>query len=273
MTYNPKKQNILYDPDNNDGSLSHYHHFMFGYLLPVYMDVKAKQLDKTHNIFLQNVRSTSMNQKVKEIGFNVWGQPKVHWNTPLIRSAVKGFDGSDHPVDKKAINNTIGRYLIKKDKSVTKEPYILLLDRGKRQPKLRKKFVNTFGSERRTIVNIETVERVLSEYANIIRIDTANLSLNQQIKLFANAWMVFSQHGAALSNLIFANRCKFMFEIVSDRRMEQYNWFQNLCEAKNIARYRIHTMRDFCICDIEEVRNIMEYLKSNNYIPTPITES
>lgn len=272
MTYNSKKPNILYDPANNEGFLNHYHHFLFGYLLPVYIDVKEKKLDKTHNIFLLNVKSKSMNSKTTDLGFNVWGNPKVHWNTPLIRSTAKGFDGTNHPIDKK-ITGVINRYLIKRNKSVSQKPYILLLDRGKKVTAHRKQFEHTFGSERRTIVNIATVERILSEYADVRRVDPQNFTLHRQIELFKNAWMIVSQHGAGLSNTIFTSKCKFMVEIVNDKKPEQYDWFQSVSEAKGIARYRIHTRDNHCVCNTDEIRRIMEYLKSNNYIPTPITES
>ena len=245
------------------GSILHYHHFLFGYLLPVVLDIDLSRNDK---IYLANCKD--MNVVSQGLEFLI--QENIDPSEILQDTngfdcikKVNGFDGPNTPIPKgyiEKINSQINKILnLDTD---NEEKHILLIDRGKapsiekRKQLSKAKYVDTKGNERRTIININEVESTLAKFGKVKRAILENLTFTEQIKLFRNSWLVFGQHGSGLSNLCFATKCKIMIEIVDDNKI-RLKWFNELSKYMKIKQCQIITQRNHITVSIKMLNNLL----------------
>ena len=220
------KDNVLYMPRLGfHGRPSHYHHFLFGYLLPVINDLDVARKE---NIYLPT--AGPMDKITESVGFKVYYFHKHYKHQPLVIHEIRktqGFDGKNHPLVPgiaDSINKKTDQLFSIPDND---QKHILLVDRGK--PELASDnllnkaksnnpqdrwhvFGNTQGAVRRTIVNVEEVEDCLKPYGKVVRAVLDGMEIKEQITLFRNAWLVVAQHGAGLSNVIWSKYCKHVIE-------------------------------------------------------------
>ena len=203
-------RSVLYLPKVRIGDPTHYHHFLFGHFLPVLHDL---DLSRGEKIYMPDVGP--MNAVIESVGFNVYSWRKPYVEPIAINEfrRTKGFDGRNQPLPEGLVSE-LNRKIDKLcDIPETEEKHILLVDRGK-PLKIEDgdNFIGTRGAQRRTIINIEEAEDCLKPYGKVIRTTLGRKTLPEQVSLFRNAWMIVAQHGAALSNVIFATNCEHVIE-------------------------------------------------------------
>lgn len=116
------------------------------------------------------------------------------------------------------------------------------------------------GFERRSILNFEELEKALGRYAlrNKITFKVVvleEMDILEQIQTFQNAKYVIGQHGAGLTNTVWCNRCKLVFELNSNNRpyFLQHN-FHQFAEEWNVVNYT----GDHITVDTNHLINIMQ---------------
>lgn len=246
----------LYLPQNHSGFINHYHHFLMGYFLPVISDTPISSIGNTYF-----VDCGTMNTIIKEFGFLLKNETNIREFNETKQ--IKGLDGPENiiPLDFiETINSKVDQVL-----NITREDtetYILLIDRG---PKVDNQYPTNplGGAYRRTILNIDEVETSIKKFGIVKRCILENLSFKDQIKLFRNASCVIAQHGAGLSNLCFALKCKDLIEIVNTNNTVS-NWFQNLADVMGIRKHNIVALEEDSqfmgniTLDIEKLDNCMK---------------
>lgn len=227
---------VHYRPGQNLGSVTHYHHFLSGYLLPVLVDSHEAGVDK-----VSMVACGRMNRIISECGIQIRKRGKRRLPKPWRRKRVPGYDGSDCPIplgwsDK--VNAAVDCIFdISPEECASSKDEILLIDRGPKPASVnRKRIVRYAGAQRRTLENIDELEQCLQAYGVVRRCILEKLSFRDQILMFRRAKFIVAQHGAGLSNLIFATGCKRVLEFSNPELAAEACWFNSLCEHMGMSR-------------------------------------
>jgi hypothetical protein len=214
-------------PQNLYGSVDEYFHFMYGYLFPFIQNTIPSYTDI---YFL--IECDAFNRFYKELKlYKINTIPKgknLSYNIDMFKSFI-GFDSIR--CDYVSFNPVLVKDKIYKNfdrLNLTDNGHILLIDRlppDTSNPNSKKHFS---GTNRRSIPNIEDIKNLL--YRKNIPFHfchTENMSLRQQIELFACHKTIIAQHGAALSNMIFCDKDSHVIEI---RPLEKNDepWYENL---------------------------------------------
>lgn len=225
----------LYLPRNNGGFISHYHHFLMGYFLPVLNEVPISLIRNTYF-----VDCGPMNTIVREFGFLLKDDTINEKGFDNIKE-IKGLDGPEEAIPLELIEtiNSKVDQVLNIDSKKDHDPYILLIDRGPKVD-IDQQIPELGGAHRRTILNMEEVKETLSEFGTVKTSILETLSFKDQVELFRNASCIVAQHGAGLSSMCFALRCKDLIEIVNTNNIVS-SWFQNLADTMGIRRHLIVT--------------------------------
>lgn len=101
--------------------------------------------------------------------------------------------------------------------------------------KAKKVFLNRDKNKIRSLKNIDAVVELVKSYGYEI-IDTENMSLRDQIRLFANVESVVGLHGAGLTNIIFRNgKPMKLFEIFNAE--VQAEFYKRICKEFGYIHY------------------------------------
>lgn len=91
-------------------------------------------------------------------------------------------------------------------------------------------FLNRTVSSGRYISNFKDIENILLKY-NFKIIDTSNMKISEQIRLFSSISFLISIHGAGETNIIFASKGIRFLEILPSNRIAcQYYWLAKSLE-------------------------------------------
>lgn len=235
--------NILYKAGNRSGYVNHYYHFLFGYLLPVLSDINWKDDYIQHNNNYM-IDCGPMNNILKELGFLIHSASNLKMDG---HRRIRGFDTPRRIIPEATMSKAIEQINILLPTKRVDTYDFLLIDRGptptKKQriafQKLKRKDLR--GNQRRSITNMDEIENLLLKFSKKVqRHRLENLNLRDQIKIFKGAKYIIGQHGAAMSNLCFAERCEHVIELQTERNK---NFFNNIAEYMKINKINFNLPR------------------------------
>jgi Glycosyltransferase 61 len=226
------------------GSVEHYYHFMFGFLIPL-----AHYLSQTRESDIYFLRSCGpMNQKLLELNISklifVTKETLPRLFKDYKVTSLIGFDWHDY------YNLTVfmqsRAYLLKKlfaeDNTShypsQDHPQIVLINRETADPFYQSAFAEskTSGRDRRSIPNFSELSAEVE--AAGLNATTANLdfaTLKQQAELFGNANIVVAQHGAALANIFWMRPKTKIIEICPQTLDDDHKMlFRKLAELMDV---------------------------------------
>ena len=248
---------ILYKAGNRSGYVNHYYHFLFGYLLPVLSDIK-----RHNNNYM--IDCGPMNNILEELGFLIHSESNLKMEG---HKRIRGFDTPHLKIPEATMSKAIEQINILLPTKRVDTYDFLLIDRGptptKKEriafQKLKRKDLR--GNQRRSITNMDEIENLLLRFSKKVqRHRLENLSLRDQIKIFKGAKYIIGQHGAAISNLCFAERCEHVIEL---QAIQNKKFFNNIAEHMKINKinFTIPTGRHVeadCKLLKKEISNIYE---------------
>ncbi|SFV37950.1 glycosyltransferase 61 family protein [Hyphomicrobium facile] len=242
---------LVVDIINRKGSVEHYYHFLLGFLAPLILWITTlgdraeticvrscgpmdglirevlphgvRILPKLeHALLLENARATNNSKlRVETIyGFD----NRRYYDSTAFRSLkreleAKLFDSVEH--EKRAL----------RDAFPAAGPRIVFIDRG--DPTLLYSTgdseITCAGRDRRSIKNFpECAHFLLSQNLNLLPCTLEGKSLAFQMALFETADIVIAQHGAALTNLLWASDNLDVLEIMPRDRTQKSDHFSAL---------------------------------------------
>jgi hypothetical protein len=263
---------------NQDGSVEHFYHFLLGFLVPLVraiptlehsfkinnfyvrscavMDEIINEIDCPKLIIikkdqLKNVKNSSFSNKIKYRRFYFVGYDHAHKYNKEIFSNVSEI-----------LRRRLSDQIASEQSNITRNfakngPKIVLIDRGNPHEFYASEDceIKTAGRQRRSIGNFDELESIIkNKYDNVISVVLEGRSFSYQIALFQLADIVISQHGAALSNLIWAREGISVIEISpQDLHPKCREAFGLLARCLGQNYYRIeqlHSHGDVNISDI-----------------------
>jgi hypothetical protein len=209
-------------PRNLQGSTQHYFHLLFGYLIPFLENVPKGD----GNLYLFRDCGPVMN----EIILNMPGYNIGIFNNDKVHDAVefKGYDSPEFPDmnmerTRDMLINVFGVSSSDQDLGV------LVVDRASPHSFYEGKWSQDWsrvsggrceipgsGSSRRSVPNMHDVFESISRFAPAHFVHLEGMSLKDQIDLFSKYRCFVLQHGAAMSNLLFARKGSALLEIRDD---------------------------------------------------------
>ena len=220
-------------PENLEGSIEHYFHFMFGYLIPFVSNADPSQ----EYIFADC--GPLMNKFLVSIpGYRT----EIHSQFYKGISAVcyKGHDSKDFPgLDIESVRRRmfyvfgVGR---------ESEKTVVVVDRADPHP-----FYDTeakirgSGNSKRSVPNMnEVFEEVKSVFDSAIFVRLEGLAIPDQMELFRGASCVVMQHGAAMANLIWCEKGTSVVEIRSDHTVDYFKKMLGLAGLNHVRIKQEH---------------------------------
>ena len=257
MSENP----ILYLPAQYEGGVHHYHHFLYGYYLPIILDISLSNNDpiyhtdcgeSSNNVFANTPLPFKMEERIQSAWQNNMGlllPPIAKSQYNIIKP--KGFDGGNrkfNPNIYPKINRKIDAIFDIYEKQT--DEYILFIDRGEPDPNFNEiaskiHVRERAGNLRRTFNNNDEIYNCLSKILPTKRAVLEEISYKEQINLFRNATYLFAQHGAALSNLIYCEKLKGMLEVCNTTIIRQASWFDFVCSLIGCKRRKILVAEEY----------------------------
>ncbi|WP_188968956.1 glycosyltransferase 61 family protein [Neoroseomonas lacus] len=252
-------QRLIVVPAHQSGSVQHFYHFLFGYLLPFIEHCHA--LRGTHRFLLRDCGP--MNGLLRELdGFaiNIVAANLVLNSLVGLNSAVGNLPkiilpGFDSPATyarprflqiRRIVQDLYGPRIAAaaaRHPLAASERFVLVIDRAPPHP-----FYNTAASEnrsagaaRRSVPNMAEIHAAIAARHDAALIRLEDCSLFEQIHLFSRAWRVVGQHGAGLAHMLWAPSGGGLVEILPNpgRRPVQAvpngTYFRNLCNALGLA--------------------------------------
>jgi hypothetical protein len=223
---------IIVIPNNLNGSIQHYFHFMYGYFLPFIQNTNPSYAEYLffdcgpmnrilNHVPLYNIKILKkLNYQNETISFSGWDLPHYpEMNIPLIKNKI--FD----------------LFAICKK---PREDYVLLIDR--KNPDLfyiNESEIKGSGAIRRSVPNMDDIYKKLSEYMNVNFVCLEDKPLKEQIELFYHASCVVVQHGAAMGNLLW---CKSETRVIEIYTGDDY--FKKLIEDCGLIHKKIYQAHD-----------------------------
>jgi hypothetical protein len=219
---------IVVIPNNLNGSVQHYFHFMYGYFLPFIQNTNPSYAEYLFfdcgpmnrllsHVPLYNIKTIKeLNCEHETISFSGWDLPHYpEMNIHVIKN--KMFD----------------LFAICKK---PREDYVLLIDR--KDPDtfyINDAEIKGSGRIRRSVPNMNEIYKKLSEYMNVKFVYLEDKPLKEQIELFYHASCVVLQHGSAMGNLLW---CKPETHIVEIYTGDDY--FKKLIEDCGLVHKKIN---------------------------------
>jgi hypothetical protein len=216
------------------GSVTHYYHFLLGFLVPFLLDIKNYDYTKTtfivDNVFGPMLRVLiQLPFDIKIAPYSVKDYKEVRLvplDTDLLKresNKFKLFTYNNYKYINKLMNELCSEFdLITK---VQKYDVIVIQRKinisyktteYKKSDKYYDAFI-TSGNQRRSIENFSEFYKFIKKYykkSSVLQISLEYLPFFEQYYLFNNAKIVIAQHGAALSNLIFMKPKTTIIELI-----------------------------------------------------------
>ena len=234
-------------PKNNAGSIEHYYHFLFGYLLPFiqntdhfmnsyYFDNCGPMNRHILDLPISNLRILTPSVNIdKKLSYRGYDDDYIGMNLSIIRQKIYS--------------------IFNIDQSIVGEE-ILLIDRDKPDSfYLTKAKIKNSGASRRHIPNIDDIlNSLIYKLPTIKKIYLENMSLYDQIILFKKAKIIICQHGASMSNLIWCNPNTQIIEIRTRSNSKCYNPIMDMCNLKHTIIPQKHI---FAPVNPQEILNLI----------------
>jgi Glycosyltransferase 61 len=246
-------EGLAIDIINRRPSVEHYYHFVLGFLVPLVRRIATEVENESRNIIY--VRSCGpLDGLIREVlPDNITILPKRHHDRLLdeARSSSKSklhhevIYGYDHPqyydaatfkVVKLALEARLSEQLNAEERRFIEEhptpgPRVIFIDRGKPHNFYSSgaSEIKTSGRERRSIPNFsECIDFLSSQKLHVDPCLLEEKSLVFQMALFRSSDIIIAQHGAALTNLIWASDNLDVIEIIPRDLERQSNHFETL---------------------------------------------
>lgn len=273
---------VLYLPNQYAGSVRHYHHFLMGYYLPIFLDLDIDD----DNYVLDCGDMNKIFEQTPKANFKFYNGSaclKISYrenpDSTYVLKSHRGFDGprTTHIPKLKSIGDKIN-FIFDLSEQNTEDEYILLIDRGKTPEEKEIKFYNslfknekshilTYGNQRRTIINMDEVFECLNSIMPTKRVVLDNLDIKEQVSLFRGATYVVSQHGAGLSNLCFcSDKCKGFLEFINSSGPIKYahnnekRWFIGLAETMRLRHTQLPVTENHVRIDTDMLFHLVKFL-------------
>jgi hypothetical protein len=140
------------------------------------------------------------------------------------------------------------------------EQFILFIDRGEAPPfyRVHKKYgPKSAGRDRRSTPNLKEVVQQTQSFFPSVCVELESMPFWDQVYLFRRARMIVGQHGAGLSNWIWAENSRSFIEITGERRETKIN-FRALANVMQQPYDQIITESNHPILDAEVVLRCLE---------------
>ncbi len=206
------------------GPIQNFYHFLYGYFIPTWHQKRAhpdasiavmsvpahdrwwdllpgsrpKVIDQAKamkHAFLKDRSGYARDYKVE--GFFGWDKWERFRSRPLAEIA-------------QSMRETLGPSA---KKVATSFPDILILGRDYQPTTMRETDLSNYGSQRRNIPNLTALAEALNTVAPTEIVDGAEVSPLEMIAKCQSAKIIIGQHGAALSNIVFAAPTTHVVEI------------------------------------------------------------
>lgn len=241
---------------NRRGSVEHYFHFLYGFLMPLFLFWETRRPGET-----VVVRSCG---PMDRILFEVFGEDllivskeahqTLHEN-PLCVKAVT-LDGFDLPTAENAKKVRHAQRALFERMGLSTEglspvqkenPHVVLIDRHPPHNFYMSSRAEAYGAgtERRSIPNArEIAHAMLGRLERVSFVALENARLRWQMALFNMADIIVAQHGAALANIAWCRPRARVIEIVPAIKLhkmksQEPDWFGGYCSLMDMRHQRI----------------------------------
>ena len=238
-------ETILIINKRNPGSLFHYAHFICDCLYTEIINdihinykkvVRIKNIDQTLGNFVKIYEEV---MKIPSIEMDVAEFYKQNITPIILDPKEKYTDITNINKFREYIFNI---YNINSLEYLDNYPEIILIKRGGRIQLIddeELKVINTnisTGKERREIKDIDKIHKYLNDkYTNKFQtILLEDKSFEEQVKLFNNAKLIITAHGAAMSNLFFCKKNTTVIEITCGVHWPFFDVISKQLELKHI---------------------------------------
>ena len=255
------------------GSFQHYHHFLLGFLVPLVAMWDEVMAEGPCRVY---VRSCAlMDPLLLELGLPALTILPVRDHEamrglPCREIVVHGYDWPDR-YDARAFSYVKQR-LFDGFRNALLEEHARLLRRfsgeGERILMIRRlppdpfyasaeSEAKTAGAQRRSVSNFDALTNVLERHTNNLLVSALDgFSLTEQMARFAWADVVIAQHGAALSNLLWARPGTRVIEIVpreSESALRRADFFGALAACLGLRLQKVWQALPHGPVDLDEV--------------------
>lgn len=264
---------------NGGGSVEHYHHFLLGFLVPL-----VHQRDRiwaNPNFAKVLIRSCGpMDRLIGELKSDkiVIVDKTRHHELAKADAPQNGLDfmmlrGFDYPVrydcgvfavTKKILEATLKAEIEREREEIAARfgkasPKIVLIERGAPDPFYLsdRAEAKSAGSARRSIKNHEELRAQLAaRFGHCLNLRLEGFTLARQIALYSAADIIVAQHGAALSNMVWAHKRAGVIEISPATIPEQdraQDYFRNLARCLGLRYCRVEQAESHGAVDIDRI--------------------
>ena len=268
---------------SNEGSVTHYYHFLFGALVPLLEYHLSANLTKSYNICtdigpmksllcelpinlvsISGPSSSNINDLRAHDDKSLYSSLVLKENDILLPAydIFNNFFYNDDTFPRLSKNSRLKIVNYIKDnipcyiqsiptKSIilierSIEPYYHHVNNNLSH------IYSTSGSERRAITNHqELLQELTNRYGNdVVNLCLERCSIYYQMHMFSSAKLVIAQHGAALSNIFFMTKSSHVIEI-SPPWSKTFYHFRNLCHFCEVEYDVIDQSSDKSDVDID----------------------
>ncbi|BDG73285.1 glycosyltransferase family 61 protein [Roseomonas fluvialis] len=219
-------------PANRGGSVEHFYHFLFGYLLP-FLDI-CHPLREHRRFLLRDCGP--MNRLLRELdGFEIALLPtwqvlgSVLANNPSLGALPKlvapGFDAPaayDAAVLRRIRALVPELFAARLAAAAERHPQaasdrlVLMVDRAPQDPFYAspRSEKRGAGAQVRSIPNMAEIHAAVAARYEVLVVRLETLPFFEQVYLFSRAWRVVGQHGAGLAHMIWAREDAALVEAI-----------------------------------------------------------
>ena len=268
------------------GSITHYYHFLLGFLIPFILDISTEDYSKKTYIFndIFGPMTKIMLQLPLDIkiGFKSKIKYKTRYWKPLdvnIKERQEKlytiFTFKNYITIQLLFNKLQKQYEL--TLPIIKYDVILIerkVDISYKTTEYKKKnnpfyeIYKTSGNERRSIVNFDELYLFCVSYYKkykILKISLEHLPFFEQYNLFNNAKIVILQHGAAVGNVIFMKPNTTIIEFIPQTIFVKTdsNIFPPLSITCKVNHYQYLTNSNHATIDINKFKYYLNDIKEN----------
>lgn len=233
-------------PLNLMGSVEHYFHFLFGYLIPFLENVPKND----GNRYLFRNCGPVMNEIILGLeGYRTGLVGKEDFDG--IVSFV-GYDSPEFPnMNMELVRNKV--FQATDSLSIEPEGKVLVVERAKPHEFYSKDSeIRESGSSRRSVPNMLEVFRSIKHSFPTEFVCLEGMALKEQVNLFRSRRFFVLQHGAAMANLLFAPKGSIVIEI---RNGGTTDYFLRLKQELRFKALTIGQAHNHAEVDPQEVLN------------------
>lgn len=261
-------------PAQWNGSVQHFYHFFFGYLMPVRIAQERLRLTEfavrdcgpmnpwfdllpqgtelefmSPGVMLQRVLTNRQEHTI----LHGWDDP-----TRFHRASLRRF--SD------AILDRVGATRSSANLST---PHIVLIERRKTPDFFLSAESEVFssGTDFRSLPAIDSLGAALGRLGTVTTVDAAELAPAEQVRLFSTADLLVAQHGAGLSNMVFQPRGASVVEIKPPLQPTIGATYMNLASAMSLGYIEVAQEHDHAGVEVERVVSAAQSVLSGPQVP------